>query len=350
MRFAARLASVFLVTGLALLAVPVWADESAGNNVVFPGLAESAAELERLHSLVIAVDGEPVFSRVFRGPGLDDPANIKSLSKTVLSVVIGMAVERGVFAGVDQPIADILDVPANASDRVGEVTISHLLSMQAGLQRTSGRYYGEWVNSDNWVDYALSRPFVAEPGGEMLYSTGSYHLLSAALTASTGRSTLDVTRDWLGDPLDIRIRPWLRDPQGIYFGGNEMRLSPMALLKIGELYRNDGVHGGEQLLSREWIDLSWTLRGTSRYTDDRYGYGWFVTELGGHRAYYGRGFGGQMLYVFPDLEMTVVMTSDPQPPASPSFMHKQNALLEEFVIPAFPLPPASSPQSSQAQR
>ncbi len=346
-RFVRGLTIALLVAPLMVFATPVSAEQSGPS---FPGLAEQAAGLERLHSLVIAVDGEPVFAQAFRGPGTDKPANIKSLSKTVLSAVVGIAIDRGVFASVDQPIADILDVPANASDRVSEVTIGHLLSMQAGLQRTSGRYYGQWVNSDNWVDYALSRRFVAEPGAEMLYSTGSYHLLSAALTASTGRSTLEITRDWLGEPLGIRVRPWPKDPQGIYFGGNDMRLSPMALLKIGELYRNEGVYGGKQLLSPEWIDQSWTQRGTSRYTDDRYGYGWFVTDLGGHRAYYGRGYGGQMLYVFPGLEMTVVMTSDPQPPASPSFMQKQNALLEEFVISAFPLPPASSPQSSQAQR
>jgi len=341
---------VVLLIGLLLPAFPVLAQEATGNEEVFPGLSERAVGLERLHSLVIAVGGKPVFSKVFRGPGLDEPANIKSLSKTVLSAVVGMAIDRNVFTSVEQPITELLEEPAGASDRVSEVTIGHLLSMQAGLQRTSGRYYGPWVNSDNWVDYALSRPFVAEPGGEMLYSTGSYHLLSAALTRTTGRSTLAITRDWLGEPLGIRIDPWLTDPQGIYFGGNDMRLSPMALLQIGELYRNSGIHDGEQLLSREWIEKSWTQRGTSRYTDDRYGYGWFVTELAGYRAYYGRGFGGQMLYVFPELEMTVVMTSNPRPPASPSFMQKQNALLEEAVIPAFPLPPASLPQSSQAQR
>lgn len=350
MKFPISLTLALLMTGLMFLNASAGANDSDGKVEVFPGLAENAAGLERLHSLVIAVDGQPVFSRAFRGPGLDEPANIKSLSKTVLSAVVGMAIEREVFASVDQPIANILDVPANASDRIGEVTIGHLLSMQAGLQRTSGRFYGQWVNSDNWVDYALSRRFVADPGGEMLYSTGSYHLLSAALTVGTGRSTLEVTRDWLGDPLDIRIRPWLTDPQGIYFGGNDMRLSPMALLKIGELYRNDGVYNGKQVITPEWIDLSWTQRGVSRYTDDRYGYGWFVTDIGGHRGYYGRGYGGQMLYVFPDLKMTVVMTSDPQPPASPAFMHKQNALLEEFVIPAFPLSPASLTQNSRAQR
>ncbi|MEP1214474.1 MAG: serine hydrolase [Marinobacter sp.] len=341
------LTAAVLITPLVLFATLARADVS---DALFPGLVEQASGLERLHSLVIAVDGELLFSKAFRGPGTEVPVNIKSLSKTVLSAIVGIAVDRGVFTSVDQPIADLLDVPANASHRVSDVTVGHLLSMQAGLQRTSGRYYGEWVNSDNWVNYVLSRPFVAEPGADMLYSTGSYHLLSAALTESTGRSTLATARDWLGEPLGIKIRPWLKDPQGIYFGGNNMHLSPMALLKIGELYRNDGVHAGKRLLSPEWIDQSWTERGTSRYTDDRYGYGWFVTDLGGHRAYYGRGYGGQMLYVVPDLEMTVVMTSDPEPPASPSFMQKQNALLEDFVIPAFPLAPASSPRSSQAQR
>lgn len=350
MAFSVSPAFAVLLAAFWFTATPVWASQSAGGEDAFPGLAEKAPELERLHSLVIAVDGETVFAQAFRGPGLDEPANIKSLSKTILSAVVGMAIERDVIDSVDQPVADMLTFPPGASDRVGEVTIGHLLSMQAGLQRTSGRYYGPWVSSDNWVDYALSRPFVAEPGGEMLYSTGSYHLLSAALTASAGRSTLELTRDWLGDQLGIQVRPWLTDPQGIYFGGNDMLLSPMALLKIGELYRNNGVHDNRQVLSKAWIDLSWTPRGVSRYTDDRYGYGWFVTDLGGHRGYYGRGYGGQMLYVFPDLEMTVVMTADPQPPASPSLMQRQNALLEEYVIPAFPLAPASSPQSSRAQR
>jgi len=337
MQFVNRLTRVSFMAGGLLLTASALAVAPVVNNEAFPGLTDRAGKLERLHSLVVAVDGEPVFARALRGPGLDEPANIKSLSKTVLSTVVGMAIGRGVFTGPGQPVADLLEVPAGASDRIEEVTIGHLLSMQAGLQRTSGRYYGEWVNSSNWVDYALSRRFVAEPGGEMLYSTGSYHLLSAALTRRTGRSTLAITRDWLGDPLGIDIRPWLTDPQGIYFGGNDMRLSPMALLKIGELYRNGGVHGGQQVLSPEWIELSWTQRGTSRYTDDAYGFGWFITELGGYRAYYGRGYGGQMLYVFPGLAMTVVMTSDPNPPASPSFMQKQNALLEESVIPFLPL-------------
>ena len=295
---------------------------------------EHARSLERLHSVLVAVEGEPVLADVIRGPELDQPINIKSLSKTVMAALVGVAVEKDVFSGPEQPIGQLLSIPPAASESVANITVGNLLSMQAGLQRTSGQYYGEWVNSEDWVNYALTRPFVAEPGEEMLYSTGSYHLLSAALTESTGRSTLALARDWLGEPLNITIPSWPTDPQGIYFGGNNMRLSPRALLAIGELYRNDGRYNGKQVLPEDWVETSWQPRGTSRYTDDRYGYGWFITELNGHDAYYGRGYGGQMIYVVPSLAVTAVMTSDPTPPSSPEFMQQLNDLMEQHILPA----------------
>lgn len=299
-----------------------------------PQATRAAADLDRLHSVLVAVDGDIVYAQVFAGPDLAEPVNIKSLSKTVHSIVVGAAIDRGVINSTDQSITELVDVPKEASPRVAEVTVGNLLSMQAGLGRTSGPNYGEWVTSDNWVDYALSRPFVAEPGGDMLYSTGSYHILAAALTKTTGRSLLALTRDWLGQPLDIRIPPWQRDPQGIYFGGNNMRLSPLALLQIGELYRNRGLHNGERVISEAWIDQALEPRGTSRYTSDRYGYGWFMTELAGYDTYYGRGYGGQMLYVIPALKMTAVMTADPTPPSSPYFMRKLDGLLVDYLIPS----------------
>lgn len=299
-----------------------------------PQATRAAADLDRLHSVLVAVAGDIVYAQVFAGPDLAEPVNIKSLSKTVHSIVVGAAIDRGVINSTDQSIAELVDVPKEASPRVAEVTVGNLLSMQAGLGRTSSPNYGEWVTSDNWVDYALSRPFVAEPGGDMLYSTGSYHILAAALTETTGRSLLALTRDWLGQPLEIRIPPWQRDPQGIYFGGNNMRLSPLALLQIGELYRNRGLHNGERVISETWIDQAWEPRGTSRYTSDRYGYGWFMTELAGYDTYYGRGYGGQMLYVIPALKMTAVMTADPTPPSSPYFMRKLDGLLVDYLIPS----------------
>jgi len=295
-----------------------------------------AKELPNLHALIVAQDGAVITEQAFRGPALDRPVNIKSASKTILSALVGIAIDRGVLQGVDQPVAPLLSasVPPEADPRVGAITIGHLLSMRAGLERTSGRNYGAWIGSRNWVRDALSRPFVDEPGGRMLYSTGSTHLLSAALTRAARRSTLDLARDWLGEPLDITIPPWTRDPQGIYLGGNEMSLSPRALLRFGELYRQGGTLDGRRVIPESWIRESWTPRTASPFTGDSYGYGWFIRTMGEHTAYYAWGYGGQMLYVVPSLALTIVMTSDPtQPSRQDDYVDALHALVADGIIP-----------------
>ncbi len=301
-------------------------------------LNNDAARFDRLHTLVVVHQGQEIVALDLKNRGLDTPTNIKSLSKTVLAALVGVAIEKGVLEGTDQAVVETLGdrVPASATDGVERVTLGHLLSLQAGLQRTSGRHYGSWVNSDNWVHHVLTRPFVDEPGGRMLYSTGSSHLLSAALTESAGRSTRALAREWLGEPLNITFPDWGRDPQGIYFGGNNMRMSPRDLAKIGELYRNQGRVGDQILFQENWVSESWTGRGKSAYTDDPYGYGWFLHSLAGESGYYGRGYGGQVLYVIPSLELTVVMTSDPTPPSpGSSYLRRQFQLIEDHIIPAF---------------
>lgn len=89
----------------------------------------------------------------------------------------------------------------------------------------------------------------------MLYSTGNYHLLSAILTEATGQSTLAYARSRLAEPLNIAIPPWPTDPQGIRFGGNDMRLSPRAMVWFGELYRNGGARDGRQVVPQEWVPV-----------------------------------------------------------------------------------------------
>jgi len=297
----------------------------------------TAETLPRLHSLIVARDGVALAERVFRGPDLDTPVNIKSASKSVLAALAGVAIGRGVFEGVDQLISAFLGdrFPADPDPRLSAVTIGHLLSMQAGLGSTSGRNYGAWVSSRDWVRYALARPFEAEPGGRMIYSTGTSHLLSAALTRASGRSTLANARDWLGRPLDIAIPSWPADPKGIYFGGNDMRLSPRALLKFGELYRNDGVHGGARVLPGGWVEQSWNGRGRSRWSGNPYGYGWFIRQVGRHRLNFAWGYGGQMVFVVPDLRLTVVMTSDPSPvDQRDGHVDRLHDLLDRGFIPA----------------
>ena len=296
-----------------------------------------AARLPRIHSLIVALDGQPIVERVFRGPSLDQPVNIKSASKSIISALVGIAIDEGMIKDVNQPIVPLLQkrAPDYVDPKVSTITVDHLLSMRAGLQRTSGgANYGRWVNSPNWVSFALSREFIDEPGGAMMYSTGNTHLLSAILTDTSGKSTWDLANDWLAIPMGLTIAQWARDPQGVYFGGNEMRLSPRDLLRFGEMYRNGGVYGGYQIVPRRWIRASWTVQ-TIDELGRGYGYGWFIASAHGHPVYYAWGFGGQMLYIVPTLGLTVVVTSDTNTrSAADNYLCKVHELIANGFMPA----------------
>ncbi|WP_447957132.1 serine hydrolase domain-containing protein [Vreelandella sp. EE7] len=316
------------------MGLPFTAQADAPSREAFNVLDEQASALGRLHTVVVAVEGEIVHEFHQGGPGVATPANVKSLSKTVLAAITGAAIQAGVIDSIDQPLVELLGsyVPQGVDPKVSEISIENLLAMQAGLERTSGGNYSGWVASSNWVEDALSRPFVDEPGGRMLYSTGSSHLVSAALTYASGESTYQLAQRLLAEPLNIAIPRWLQDPQGIYFGGNDMQLSPRALVEIGELYRNDGVVDGERILPEGWVEDSWTPRGSSQWTGDGYGLGWFVTTLGTTPVYYGRGYGGQALFVIPERDMTVVITSDPTPPSpGGQFQQQLNRLVMNLL-------------------
>jgi CubicO group peptidase (beta-lactamase class C family) len=319
------------LVALTLLATPAF----AGQNAEVDGVLERAGALAPLETVVVAQGGEIIAERGYRGHKTTAPTSIMSASKSIIAALVGIAIDKGVLKGTDQRIAPLLkdQLPANPDPRLGTVTIGNLLSMQAGLRSTSGPRYGTWISRGNWVKAALAQPFDDAPGGRMVYSTGSSHLLSAILTRVTGRSTLALARDWLGPQDGFAIASWQRDPQGIYVGGNLMAMSPRALLAFGELYRMKGVTAdGKRLISAEWIAESWKPRTQSRWTGDDYGYGWFSRSIAGQEVRYGWGYGGQMVYVVPALELTVVMTSDADAPSGRTG-HRDHlhALLGEII-------------------
>ena len=301
---------------------------------------QRARTLPRLRALLVARHGETLAEHRFAGPALDVPVNLKSASKSVLSALVGIAIERGVLTGVNQKIAPVLrpDLPPGGDPRLADIDIEDLLTMRAGLGRTSGPYYGAWVASPNWVRDALARPFEDDPGGRMLYSTGSSHLLSAVLTRASGRSTHSLATEWLARPLGIALPAWSRDAQGIYFGGNDMLMAPRALLRFGELYRTDGVFAGRRILPEGWVAESWRPRTASPYTGHGYGYGWFARRTGGdgggHEVRYAWGYGGQMLFVVPELALTVVVMSESTPQERSDYVVQLHALLDGFIVPA----------------
>lgn len=286
-------------------------------------------DLPQLRAIAVWQDGREVAARGYAFDP-DRPTNIKSASKSVISALAGIAIKRGLFSGADQRVAALLqaDLPPDPDPRLLWLTLGNLLAMQAGLERQSGPNYGAWVSSRNWVRAALAAPFVADPGQGMLYSTASTHLVSAMLTRTSGRSTLDLARDWLPIP-GFAITGWERDPQGIYLGGNQMAMSTRSLMAFGAAY----AAGGQGVIPEDWIAESWRPRTRSIFSGERYGYGWFIGRIGGQAVRYGWGYGGQMIYVFPGVRpVAIAMTSDPdQPSARSGYREALHALAGRIV-------------------
>ncbi|WP_299681439.1 serine hydrolase [uncultured Roseobacter sp.] len=277
-------------------------------------LQKAIDSLPQLYSLQVQHHDELVFAEAPRGPGLERLANIKSCSKSIVALLLGAELDRGTFASVEVTLGDAAPgiLPPSAAPGAADITLEDLVTLRAGLGRTSGPNYGEWVSSSNWLAYALSRPMVDVPGGRMLYSTGSTHILGAVLTEATGLSLLELARTHLGGPLGIEIPPWTRDPQGYYLGGNEMALHPTAMLKLAVLMRDEGRFDGRQVVSRDWIKASTEPWARSPWSGLSYGYGWFLSPSG---YILGRGYGGQIIAAHPERGLAVAITSDPTQPA-----------------------------------
>ncbi|WP_276651499.1 serine hydrolase domain-containing protein, partial [Thalassospira lucentensis] len=290
------------------------------------------AVMSQLHAILVQRGDEIIVAEAPRGPGLDRVANIKSCSKSIIGLLTGNAIAQGSIPSVNATIGEIAPsiIPSDATPGVEDLTIEELLTLRAGLEGTSGRNYGAWVNSEDWVAFALRRPMVASPGGRMIYSTGTTHILGAVLAVATGKSLLAQARAVLGQPLGIEIPAWTQDPQGYYFGGNQMALTPRGMLRIATLMRDQGRFNGDQIIPADWIDQSTQARTRSPYSGFDYGYGWFLTRSGFIIA---RGYGGQIIAAHPEQDLAVAITSDPTSPArSGGYFGQLMDLLEGPVL------------------
>ena len=324
---AGRLTFVLVVAAVAAVAAGSPQTSDAPRTFDAAAVDEAARTLPRLRSLLVSRDGELVFERYYQGFGRDRLANVKSASKSIVSALVGIALARGLIADVATPIASYFPELARDPDvRKRTITVEHLLTMRSGLEGTSNRNYGAWVLSPDWVRHALARPMFAPPGEEMEYSTGNTHLLSAILTTVAKTSTWQFANEALAGPLGFTFARWPRDPQGIYFGGNDMLMTPRQMVAFGELYLNGGRANGRQIVPAEWVEKSCegrerTFRRGARafgpdgfpdpLRDRRYGYGWWVRDFAGHETCFAWGYGGQYVFVVPDLALVVVTTSSP---------------------------------------
>jgi CubicO group peptidase (beta-lactamase class C family) len=280
----------------------------------FETLRTEIAKLPKLHSIQVQRGDEVLFAEAPGGSGLDRVANIKSCSKSLVALLLGIAIDRGEIASVEARLGDVAPslIPADATPGVEDLTMENLVTLQAGLERTSGGNYGAWIGSPNWIANALKRPMVAKPGERMLYSTGTTHLLGAALAEATGSSLLIQMRERLGSPLSIEVPAWTRDPQGYFLGGNQMALTPRSMLKIAITMRDEGRFENSQVIPADWVRASLVPRTRSPFSGMAYGYGWFLTETGYAIA---RGYGGQIISAHRETGLAVAITSDPTTPA-----------------------------------
>jgi CubicO group peptidase (beta-lactamase class C family) len=306
-----------LLRAVLLALVLVGASSGSGRQAAPPeqptldAVAATAANVPRLHSLLVSHHGSLILERYLNGRRATQHANVKSVSKSVISALVGIAIEQKHIPSVREPIntyfSDLLRAPAEAPKRA--ITVEDLLTMRSGLESTSGRSYGAWVTSKNWVRFVLTRELETAPGAEMEYSTGNTHLLSAILTRATKRSTWQYAQEVLAKPLGFSLARWPQDPQGVFFGGNDMLFTPRQLLAFGEMYLNRGRHLNRQVVPSRWVDDSLVPRGRSDFNDQLYGYGWWMREFAGEQSFFAWGFGGQYVFVIPSLQLVVVTTS-----------------------------------------
>lgn len=300
-------------------------------------LLSRADQLPRLRSLLVSVDNQLVEEHYYHGASSQRAANLKSASKSIISLLVGIAIDLGFVAGVNQTITDYFSeyFGDDAGFSKTRITVGHLLSMQSGLETTSNRNYGRWVQSGNWIRHILTRPMIDQPGGRRIYSTGNTHLLSAILTEASGMSTLEFGRRYLAEKLGFSLPGWLQDPQGIYFGGNEMQMTPRAMLSVGQLVLSCGTYAGTRVVSEAWILASLEPRSRSERSGREYGYGWWMRTLAGYQAYYAWGYGGQFIFVVPDLRLVVTTTSSPIPgEGRRAHLRSLYDLVEQQIIPA----------------
>jgi CubicO group peptidase (beta-lactamase class C family)/septal ring factor EnvC (AmiA/AmiB activator) len=271
---------------------------------------ENIGRMNGIYSVLVIRNNYLVLERYFREGSRTKPHNLKSATKSVMAALTGIAIEKG-YLRLDQPISDFLPHIKNLSDpRKSDITVLHLLTMTSGLEPTSYQAYNDLaMNGTDWVKTILDRPLVAAPGTKHHYSTGDTHLLSAVLTAATRMSTKGFAVKHLFDPLNISVKGWEIDPQGINQGGNNLSLIPMDMALFGQLYLDDGIYRNKRIIPKWWVDASTRPNYFGEHAVyGHYSYLWY-SRPGGTNAYVAVGYGGQYIYVSLDKNCVVVITS-----------------------------------------
>lgn len=276
---------------------------------------------DRVDSLLIVKNNKLVYERYFRGYDAEKLHPVFSVTKSISSALIGIAIDKQFIKNVDVKIKDFFYDYKNI-DWAGEkkeITLKDVLTMTAGLKWNESVPYSNWenthtqmANSRNWIDFVLNLPLIQKPGERFNYNTGTSNLMAIIIMQISEMGIDTFTQKYLFDPLGIIKSRWFRDPQGNPCSGGSnggLFLRPRDMAKIGLLFLNQGKWKGKTVISEEWINESTSKqRGNAQYGYLWWrGAGYFNNKTIPY--YFASGYGGQTIYVVPDLNLVVVMTS-----------------------------------------
>lgn len=296
-----------------------------------PTTLYGAIALKNVRSCLVCRQDQLIVEHYRDHHSVSELAKINSCTKSILSSLICIAMDRGVLPAPSTPISVFFPGLNKDPDfRKENITLEHLLTMTPGWNWTEfggQNSFPRMTRSPNWVDFVLKQSLSNSPGVRMEYNSGASQLLSAILMQASGMSTAHFAELYLFGPLGIEDYKWETDPQGIHTGGFGLWLRPSDLLKFGQLYLQEGIWDNQQLISSERVVRSvepFILAEAPRHGG--YGWHWWTdsyprashTEDNSSLAYYyARGYGGQFIYVLPELASIVVLTQDKYGKANP---------------------------------
>ena len=279
-------------------------------------------------SLLVVKNGYLVFEKYYSWGSPDKYAVVHSVTKSVTSALIGIALDKGYLNSVDQKLVDFFPeyVTDESDPRKKEISLRHLLTMSAGFRwNDRGPSMRNWYLSPDWVKFAVQLPQENNPGDIFNYNSSTSHLLSVILSKSTETSTLDFAKKYLFEPLGIQSAYWHQDPQGYYIGGFGLGLSARDLAKFGFLYLNNGYWNGQSIVSESWVKESTgqQIQSLSHpiYGKFGYGYQWWVKKVDDCNSFRAWGRRGQFIAVVPKLDLVIVVTSKTAQPHPPTSIH-----------------------------
>jgi CubicO group peptidase (beta-lactamase class C family) len=261
-----------------------------------------------VHSVIIIRNGHVILEAYVHPYGPDDLHNVKSVSKSVISAVVGIALEEGILESLDQPVYDFFPqyFTDDGDPRKKKITLRHLITMTAGFDLDeNGPKMRRVFQSDDWIKTTLETELAHDPGTRFLYSTPLTHTMSGILTEASGKSLLELTTEHVFEPIGIAEVRWSQGPKGYYLGGAELFLTPRDMARFGMLFLRGGRWGDGQVVPAAWVEESTANRIADVETSQRYGYWWWPADDG----YNASGWGGQGIGVHPALDLVAIGTA-----------------------------------------